>query len=138
MSGNLEKIGILSNIEFTEKEREAFLEYMAKQSGSDFYDILYGVFGEDWLKFLDVFSGETLKLPTREQVFKNIKYLKIYTYCAQRNFSEESIDQVARIYGKRRVSVKRIIDKVKRVEEKQNGCSEQFSSSGCGEDDSDD
>lgn len=117
MSDNMEtsKVGVLSLIEISEDEMNELLEFLQKRDKTEIYDILYGVFEHQFLKFIDLFSGETIKVPTRDSLFKSVIYIKIYSFCKKRHFTEEAIESAAHIFDKRKSSIRRIIDKVKRV-----------------------
>lgn len=112
--------GLLSVLSLTDEETQNILEYSTKLSGNDSLDILYGIFPDQWLKFIDLFSGETFKVPTREAIYKNIAYIKIYTYCKARDYSDLSIDTMAKLYGRRRNAILNIIKKVEAILSKPN------------------
>lgn len=111
----MENQGILSLIQLADDEIELFLDYMCALKDTEQYDILQNLFDEKLLQFMDVFSGESVKIPTRRYINKVIKYIKIYRYCEARDFSEESMRQASKIFDRRKSSVKRAIAKVERV-----------------------
>ena len=112
MSSNECIPGVLSVVKLSDVERELFIDYLDNLKPSLHTDYLFAVFGSDYfLKFFDVFSGESVKVPAREDVIKIVCYIKIYSYCKSRNFSESSFEMAAKIYGKRKMSIKRIVEK---------------------------
>ena len=117
MHGPMENSGILSLVSLSEEEKEVFLQYLYSSKDTPNFDILYNFLGEDLLRFFDVFSGETVKVPRRDEVNKIIRYIKIYQYCKTRDFTEEAIESAAKIFGRRKNSIRRLIQKVERMVE---------------------
>lgn len=111
----MENQGILSLIQLSDDEKELFLDYMCALKDTEQYDILVNLFGKDLLKFMDVFSGQSIKIPTRKYINKVIKYIKIYKYCEARGFSDESYRKAGKIFDRRKSSVIRAVKKVERV-----------------------
>ena len=121
MSSNECIPGVLSVLKLSDAERELFIDYLDNSKPFLHTDYLFAIFGSDhFLKFFDVFSGENIKVPAREDIIKIVSYIKIYSYCKSRNFSESSYEMAAKIYGKRRMSIKRIVEKVSKILE--GGC----------------
>ena len=115
MSGDMEKVGILSMIKLSTPETDLLLRYMGISKSTEVFDVMNIYYGDDFLRFIDVFSGETIKVPTREEIYKICNYIKIYNYVANKGFTEESIEQAAKIFDRRRNSIKRILNKVNSV-----------------------
>lgn len=111
--------GVLSHITLQPEERELFLDYMNRQKKMEVVDFLFAVLGENFLKFLDVFSGESIKIPQREEVIKIVNYVKIYKYCKSHNFTDEAYQKASVIFSRREMSIRRIVEKVSKVLEKE-------------------
>lgn len=111
----MENPGILSLIQMNKDERDLFLDYMKSLKDTYYYDVLYTFFEDDFFEFLDLFAGESVRVPQRHYIMKVVKYVKIYCYCKERGFTEESYRKASKIWGKRKSSVKRAINKVERV-----------------------
>lgn len=108
--------GVLSIIELNMKEREVFLDYMNIMKPYMNADFLFATFGDRaLLKFFDVFAGVNIKVPSREETKKIINYIKIYQYCKDRGFTEDGYEKASKIFGRRLMSVKRVVAKVERV-----------------------
>ena len=105
------KSGILSLQRLSSVEKEALIDYLAKTKNIQYLDFMDKVLTEEFLIFLDVFSGEVLKVPSREEVLKAITTVKIYIYCKDRGFTEEAYERASKIFDKRKVSIKRICEK---------------------------
>ncbi len=108
----MEKHGILSLINLSEKESETYLEYLRLSSKSPIYDFVKYLIGEDYIKFLDLLAGSTVKIPSRKALFRDIESIKIYLYVEKHGFTEESMMCASKIFGKKmyfiRSSVKRV------------------------------
>ena len=109
------KPGALSIVSLTLNERETLLDYLDAQNPALNASFLFAILGEDFLKYLDVMAGETIKVPTRESILKMVSYVKVYAYCKNGEFSEATLEKASKIYGRRVASIQRVIAKVDRV-----------------------
>ena len=115
MSILVEKVGKLSLIKMTIREKEVFMEAIAKEVGETTYDLLEYFLGDDFLKFVDTFSGQRFTIPTRDKVVKLVNYIKIYAYVERGGFSDEAYEKASVLFNKRKSSVSRIVGKVKKL-----------------------
>lgn len=123
----MENKGILSLMNLDDDEWELFLDYLYSLKRTSQFDVLVDVFGrENLLKLFDVFSNETIKIPKRNYIKKVIYKIKIYRYCEARGFSDESKRLASKIYDRRKSSVQRAIDKVRRVLKKSDKMKEKY------------
>jgi hypothetical protein len=116
--------GVLSVVHMTQEEREFFIDYLDKTKPGLKTDYLFSVFGDnELLKFFDVFSGASIKVPPREEIKKLVNYIKIYAYCKSRGLTEESFERASKIFGRRTISIERVVMKVERIlkDEKREG-----------------
>lgn len=106
------KEGILSLVTLNGDEVTDLLKYLRVVKGTSVYDFIYFMMQEDFLKFFDVLSGEMIKIPRRDEIYKIVGYIQVYRYCKSKGFSEESIQHAAKIFGKRVNSIRRINQKM--------------------------
>ena len=92
-----------------------FMQYLMGWSRQDKFMRLWGVFGEDFLLFLSVFQGETIKVPPVKTLQKMKSYIRIYTFLWERNFSDEGYSQCERLFGRKRYHLERIVARVEKV-----------------------
>lgn len=110
------KPGVLSIISMDKDEREVFLDYVDSTSPLLNASYLFAILGdENLLKYFDVMSGTTIKVPTRDSILKIVNYVKIYQYCKSKGFTKEAYEKAAKIFDRRVMSVQRIVEKVERV-----------------------
>ena len=109
------KTGLLTLVSFSEKEKDLFLEYLQNYKGTHIFDVLNNLFEEDFLMFLDVFSGAVLKIPDREEIYKITGYVRIYYYYKSHGCTEEAIENASHIFQRRKNSIRRIISKVEKM-----------------------
>lgn len=111
--------GVLSIINLSVDEREVFLDYMESTNPQMNASYIFALLGDEkFLKFFDVMSNTTIKVPTRDSVVKIINYIKIYNYCKKKNFTKEAYEKASKLYGRRVMSIQRICEKVERILEK--------------------
>ena len=108
-------IGLLSVLELSDKEIKTMIDYLVSSKDLEALPFLYEILGKDLLLFLDVFAGETIKIPTRQELAKIINYIIIYQYVKERGFSEESYQKAAVLFKKRIGNIKRIVEKVDNI-----------------------
>lgn len=114
------KEGILALVNLSKEEMDLLLEVLSKVRGNTQLDHLKLVFEmKDLMSFIDTFSGETIKVPTREDIMKRVVHIKIYNYCYKRGFSEESRKSASLIYKKRLLNINKVIEKIDRILEKE-------------------
>lgn len=111
--------GVLSIVNLSYDEREIFLDYMESVNPQMNASYIFSLLGDEkFLKFFDVMSNTTIKVPPRDSVLKIINYIKIYNYCKNKDFSKEGYEKASRIFGRRTMSIMRIVEKVERILEK--------------------
>lgn len=111
----MEKPGILSLINLKDKESEYYLEYLRKVNNTPAYDFINYLIGEEYIKFLDLLAGTVLKIPNHKTLFRDLEYIKIYSYVRDRGYTEESIKCAAKLYNKKVYFVRRAVAKVSTV-----------------------
>lgn len=111
--------GCLSIIDLETDEREYLLDYLNVIAPQAYTDFVFALFGDKrFLTYLDVLEGLTIKIPPRQTIVKIVNYIKIYCYLEARGFTDEAYDKASKIYKKRVVSLKRIVNKVKETLDK--------------------
>ena len=50
--------------DLTEQEKASFIKILSNKYGTDNFNILYSVFGDELLLFLSLFAGKTIKVPS--------------------------------------------------------------------------
>lgn len=93
--------GNLSVIDLTERENKMFLKYFESQYPKLEIGFLGEMLGADIYKWLDVLAGRKLNIPQREVILRSINDIKMYIYCRNHYFSEDSIKNAKKIFGKR-------------------------------------
>lgn len=104
--------GSLRRHSLSEEERYLFLTIMASKLETDQFDILGNVFDEQLLMFLDIFSGETIRIPPRTDVERWIRMASVYHYVASHVDRESAIQSIARISGVGRKEIEGILKEV--------------------------
>lgn len=108
----MEKSGIFSLIEINDKESKLLLTYLRNTNKTSAYDLINYLIGIDYLQFLDLLAGNTLKIPSRKSIYRDLEYIKIYNFVKEKKFSTDSIRTVAKLYTKNISFVKRAIIKI--------------------------
>lgn len=89
--------GALRRISLNDEEMYHLLEVFSSTFKTSTFDVLFNLFEDKFLFFLDLFEGETFTIPKRKDIERLISYSKIYAYIKSRGFSEESIIAASKI-----------------------------------------
>ena len=111
----MEKSGIFSLIEVSDKESKLLLNYLRCTNKTPVYDFINYLIGSDYLQFLDLLAGANLKVPSRKSLYREIEYIKVYNYVKERKFTVDSIRIATRLYNKNIYFVKRAIVKISKA-----------------------
>ena len=95
------------------EDREILIRLMSKEY-SYLFQILFAVLEDDalTLKLIDIFSNTRIKFPPRKRIYKALEKIKIYTYAKRHNYSETSINVLAKQYKRRPSQIKSLINKI--------------------------
>lgn len=124
MSDGVELAGLLSLIELSDEDRATLLEYLRKSKKTFDFDCLGIILStEDFLRFVDLFSGSVIKVPTRGEIQKLVNYVKIYKKVHPRvelvgELTPEIVESTAKAIGCRKDTVRRVYLRVKRILER--------------------
>lgn len=105
-------IGYLSVLDLSEKELTLLIDYLVSSKDMESLPFLYSILDKNLMLFLDVFAGETIKIPTRQELTKIINYIIIYKYLEERNFTPEAYQKASGLFKRRVSNLERIVEKV--------------------------
>lgn len=87
--------GILATVDLNKEE----LDFYIKTHPTKVLEYLNMVLGEDALfEFLDVFSGQTIRVPSRDVSLRHASEVKIYIYLKNHNFSDSAKEHICSMY----------------------------------------
>lgn len=116
MNENLKgEYGSLVTANLSVHERKNLLMCLDKLNPTVKMDFLEVVFGNNFLKFFDIYSGETFTVPKREKVLKLILDIKIYNFCLNGKFSERTISHAVIKFKKNRFYIKKALNRIKKL-----------------------
>lgn len=122
MTKNLKNTyGSLVTTKLSQCEKKNLIACLDKLNPDIKIDFLESVFGSNFLKFFDIYSGETFTVPKREKISRLVLDIKIYTYCSQDNFSEKFISNAVVRFGKDRFFIKRALNRIRNLIEQDKG-----------------
>jgi hypothetical protein len=112
------KAGRVSLISLSDRERERFFLYMMGVRSSSFFDFLEVFEGGKIFPFLDLFAGETVRIPSRTETLKTVLYVRVYSFIQDRldrgDGKEKALIKAARVFERRKVVLWRMYEKVNR------------------------
>ena len=102
-------------VDLTDKEKDVFADYLQHSMNNPMVEFIRYLLGDDYLKFIDIMSGTTIKIPPAKTLEKDLESVKMYIYLMKYRFSEESIRAVSRMYGRTTLVVRRSVYKIART-----------------------
>ena len=94
-------------------QRDLLIKLLSREY-SYIFQILYNVLEDDALvlKLIDIFADKKIRFPSRKKVYRMLEKIKIYTYAKSHNYSNDSINVLAKQYNKRPSQVRMLIDNI--------------------------
>lgn len=116
IKNNYEPGSLVLYRDITDEQMNIFLNQLS-DSVSYKIDILRKILDDDKLLLiiLDVFSGESINIPNRKQLFQCLDRTFMYTYVKHRGFTEEAYIAVAKHFGEKLVLAKQKVLRVSKV-----------------------
>lgn len=111
----LEVRGRFSSYDLSTIEKDTFAEYLQHSMNNPAMEFIKYLLGDDYIKFIDIMSGMTVKIPSSKSLERDLESVKIFLYVKRGNFSEDSIREASRIYNKTILTARRYILKVAKV-----------------------
>ena len=99
--------GVFSAYNLSDDEKDLFAEYLQYVMNNPLIEFVKYLLGDDYLKFIDIMSGTTFKIPSAKSLERDLESVRIFLYMKNNNFTEESIKSVARMYGRTVLTSKR-------------------------------
>lgn len=115
MYQGLEVRGRFSSYDLSTIEKDTFAEYLQHSMNNPAMEFIKYLLGDDYIKFIDIMSGMTVKIPSAKSLERDLESVKIFLYVKRGNFSEDSIREASRIYNKTILTARRYILKVAKV-----------------------
>lgn len=111
----MEVRGRFSSYDLSTIEKDTFAEYLQHSMNNPAMEFIKYLLGDDYIKFIDIMSGMTVKIPSAKSLERDLESVKIFLYVKRGNFSEDSIREASRIYNKTILTARRYILKVAKV-----------------------
>lgn len=94
-------------------QRELLIKLLSKEH-SYVFQVLYNIIEDDALvlELIDIFADKRIKFPSRKKVYKMLEKIKIYNYAKQHNYSDTSINVLAKQYKKRPSQIRTLINRI--------------------------
>lgn len=113
--GDLEIRGGFSTYELSTIEKDTFAEYLQHSMNNPALEFIKYLLGDDYIKFIDVMSGTTVKIPSAKSLERDLESVKIYLYVKRHGFTELSVKEAAKMYNKTVLTARRYALKVSKV-----------------------
>lgn len=108
----MEIYGVFSTYELTEREKDVYAEYLQHIMNGPALVFIRYLLGDDYLKFIDILSGTTLKIPSSKSLEKYLESVRIFLYLHDNGYTEESVKTASRMFKKTVLTTRRYAYKV--------------------------
>lgn len=99
--------GVFSVYNLSDDEKDLFAEYLQYVMNNPLIEFVKYLLGDDYLKFIDIMSGTTFKIPSAKALERDLESVRIYSYLKSNDFTEESLKNVSKMYGRTILTCKR-------------------------------
>lgn len=107
------KIGYISLFDLSDDEFNTLLDYFEFKKKSPSVRYLASLIGKEaFLEMMDLFSSDTIKMPTRAESIKILNYISIYHYLKDRDFSDISYQKAKGLYKRKMESLESIVNTI--------------------------
>lgn len=107
--------GVFSRYSLTREEKDIFAEYLQHSMNNPFIAFVRFLLADDYLKFIDILSGTTIKIPSSKVLEKDLESTRIYLYVKRNNFTIDSIKSAAHLFNKTNSIIRKQVYRVSRV-----------------------
>lgn len=111
----MEVRGGFSTYELTDLEKDTFEDYLQHVMNNPVLEFVKYLLGDDYLKFIDIMSGTTFKVPSSKTLERDLEAVRIFLYVKKNGFSDESIRVAAKLYDRAVITVRRHVYRVSKV-----------------------
>ena len=111
----MEVRGVFSSYNLSETEKDTFAEYLQHSMNNPVLEFVKYLLGDDYLRFIDIMSGSTFKVPSSRALERDLEAVRIFLSVKKGGFSDESIRTASKLYGKSIVMIRRYTYKVAKV-----------------------
>lgn len=107
--------GVFSRYSLTREEKDIFAEYLQHSMNNPFIAFVRFLLADDYLKFIDILSGTTIKIPSSKVLEKDLESTRIYLYVRRNNFTIDSIKSAAHLFNKTNSIIRKQVYRVSRM-----------------------
>ena len=111
----MELRGGLSVQELSTLEKKTFAEYLQHSMNTPALEFIRYLLGDDYIKFIDIMSGTTLKIPSSKALERDLESVRIYLYVKRGGFSEAILKEASKAFNKTVLNIRRYTLKVAKV-----------------------
>lgn len=104
--------GTLAASSLSGLEKDIFADYLQHTLNNPVIEFVKYLLGDDYLRFIDILSGTTFKIPSARSLEKDVEACKIFTYVQKAGFTEESVKVASKMFGKTVLITRRYAYKV--------------------------
>lgn len=115
MNPKLEVKGVFSTYDLTDLEKDTFAEYFQNSINSPWLEFVRYLLGDDYLRFIDIMSGTTFKVPSSKTLERDLESVRIFLNIKRYGFTDEGIRVTAKSFNKTMIATRRSCYKVARI-----------------------
>lgn len=92
--------GVFSTYELTDLEKDTFADYLQHSMNNPVLEFVRYLLGDDYLKFIDIMSGTTFKVPPAKILERDLEAVRMYLNVKKNGFTEEALQITSKCFSK--------------------------------------
>lgn len=103
---------MFSTYNLSEIEKDTFANYLQHVMNNPVLEFVRYMLGDDYLKFIDIMSGTTFKVPSSKSLERDLESVRVFLTVKKNGFTNESIKTASKMYGKTLLTTRRYVYRV--------------------------
>ena len=107
--------GVFSTYKLSDLEKDTFAEYLQLSMNNPILEFVKYLLGDDYLRFIDIMSGTTFKVPSSKTLERDLESVRIYLIAKKLGFTEDALRTAGKAFGRTMIAARRSCYKVSKV-----------------------
>lgn len=110
-----DRYGAFSLQTLNQAEKDTLAQFFQRSLNSPAVEFLRYFLGDDYVTFMDILAGTSLKIPSHKSLEHDIQNVRIYSYVFRHDFTADSIKRAGKLFSVSLNQSRRAVERVSRV-----------------------
>ena len=111
----MEVRGVFSTYKLTDTEKDTFAEYLQHSMNNPVLEFVKYLLGDDYLRFIDIMSGTTFKVPSSKTLERDLEAVRIYLIVKKFGFTEDAVRAAGKSFNRTMLAARKSCYRVSKV-----------------------